>query len=63
MAIEESRILRLPEVLRLCGMSKSLLYQMIGEGEFPAPVRIGQRSVGWRYGDVLSWLESRPTAE
>ena len=63
MAIEDSRIIRLPEVLRLCGISRSHLYKLVGEGKFPAQIRISERCVGWHYGDVLRWLESRPTTE
>ena len=61
-ATEHYRLIRLPEVLRLCGISRSALYEMISRNEFPRPVRIGARSVGWRQGDVQEWLESRPPA-
>jgi len=35
---------------------------MIGRGEFPAPVKLGARAVGWRRSDIEAWLESRPAA-
>ncbi len=56
------RLLRLPEVLRMCGISKSQLYRMVRSGEFPAPVRISRRAVAWRGKDLLAWLEERPVA-
>ena len=56
------RILRRQEVLRTCGISRSSLYEMIGEGTFPVPVRIAKRSVGWRESDIREWMESRPLA-
>ncbi len=60
MCIDHHRLLRLPEVLRMTGLSRSTLYRLIGEGRFPAPVRIGPRAVAWRERDVLEWQETRP---
>ena len=60
--LDEFRLLRLPEVLRLCGISRSALYEMIARGDFPRPVRIGSRSVGWRLRDIRTWLDNRPPA-
>lgn len=55
-------ILRLPAVLLRIGLQRSSLYAMVAEGHFPAPVRLGLRSVGWRESDVAKWIaERRPT--
>ena len=59
---DEHGLLRLPEVLELCGMSRSSLYRMIAGGKFPAPVKISERAVGWRKKDILDWLDDRPPA-
>ena len=56
-------ILRPPKVQALTGLSRSTIGRMVKQGTFPAPVRLGMRSIGWRESDVLSWLESRPTVE
>lgn len=40
-------ILRLPEVLRERGRSRSAHYQDIQQGLFTQPVAIGLRAVGW----------------
>ena len=63
MTTEAHRIIRLKEVLRLCGCSRSTLYEMMERREFPQPVSISQRIVGWHLRDVLEWIESRPLAE
>ena len=55
-------IYRLPEVITICGLSRSTIYEMIGRGEFPAPVKLGARAVGWRRSDIEAWLASRQTA-
>ncbi|WGS46958.1 AlpA family phage regulatory protein [Burkholderia sp. JSH-S8] len=46
------KILRLVGVLDSVGVKKTTLYRWIREGSFPAPIRLGARSVGWRQRDV-----------
>ena len=38
-------LLRLPEVEAVVGVKKSKIYSLVQEGQFPAPVRLGPRSV------------------
>ena len=59
---QEKRLLRIDEVLEMVNISKSVLYEMMGRGEFPRPVRISRRAVGWPQQDIHDWLDSRPTA-
>ncbi len=40
-------ILRLPDVKRQTGLSRSTIYLRISEGRFPRPVSLGANSVGW----------------
>ncbi|WP_230463719.1 helix-turn-helix transcriptional regulator [Burkholderia ubonensis] len=56
------KILRLLGVLDAVGVSKSTLYAWIAANQFPAPVRLGPRAVGWRESDVSAWLASRQSA-
>lgn len=53
------RIFRLPEVRARTGLGRSTLYDWISRGEFPAPVKLCARIVGWRESDIFTWLESR----
>lgn len=53
------RILRRPEVEARTGLSRSTLYFMISEGQFPKPVKIGRRAVGWPENRIVIWLSSR----
>ncbi|TCP58431.1 AlpA family transcriptional regulator [Rhodovulum bhavnagarense] len=55
----DEEIWRLPRVIKAVGMGRSWIYQAVAEGQFPAPLRLGKRAVGWRRSDVLTWLESR----
>jgi prophage regulatory protein len=29
------------------------------EGRFPAPVKLGERMVGWRESEITAWLDAR----
>ena len=55
-----NRILRLPEVLELTGLSKSTLYRRMAAGEFAQRVQLGGshcRAVGWLADDVFAWID------
>ena len=56
------RLMRLREVLAITGLSKSTIYALIAGGQFPRPVRIGRRAVGWRASEVQAWVTARPSA-
>ena len=55
----EAAIIRCPDVLRLVGLSKATLYRLVRKGEFPAPVKLASRAVGWKLTDVRAWVASR----
>lgn len=48
----EIYIMRLPEVMRLSGLSRSTIYKYVEEGLWPRPVQIGKRAVGWPSGEI-----------
>lgn len=52
------RIIRLPELLRITGLSTASVYRQMAEERFPRPVRLGKNAVGWRAQTVFPWLES-----
>lgn len=52
-------ILRRADVERVTGLRTSSLYEKIGAGEFPKPVRINARSVGWPASEVQAWIAAR----
>ena len=53
------QILRLPQVKSRTGLSRSTIYLKVSCGEFPPPVSLGARSVGWVEAEVNEWLEHR----
>ena len=54
------RLLRRREVERITSMSRSSIYRLMRDGEFPRPVRVGPAAVRWKESDITRWLESRP---
>jgi prophage regulatory protein len=54
-----TKILRLPDVLQRCGLSRSSLYALMAENQFPKSVKISMRSVGWVESDLDDWVQAR----
>ena len=52
-------ILRLPAVKARTGLSRSTIYLRITKNEFPAPISLGGRAVGWLDTDIDAWLEEK----
>lgn len=50
------RILRLPDVRQLVGLSRSSIYARIQAGTFPSPIKMGHSS-GWIEREVQDWIE------
>ena len=55
----QERILRLEEVTKMVGLSRTTLWRMERKGEFPARIPLSNRSVGWRFVDIDKWLRER----
>jgi prophage regulatory protein len=49
------KIYRLPEVMSLTGLSRSSIYLRISVEEFPKPIKIGRRAVGWSEDSLIAW--------
>ena len=52
-------ILRLPVVMARTGLSRSTIYAKIAAGEFPEPINLGARAVGWLADEIEAWLIAR----
>ena len=55
-------ILRESQVLALTGLSRSTIRRRIADGEFPAPVKLGddkmQSAAGWLASEIVAWMRS-----
>lgn len=55
-------VLRLVDVKRRIGLSRSTIYSRVRDGSFPRPVSLGGRAVGWIESDIQSWLDQTVAA-
>ena len=58
----DPKILRLPAVLDRVGLGKTAVYAAIRRGDFPKPIQLSARAVGWRRDEVAEWISSRSRA-
>jgi prophage regulatory protein len=52
-------ILRLRDLQHRVNLSRSMIYARIAAGDFPPPIALGPRAVGWLAADVQKWIRSR----
>ena len=52
MSPKPERLLRIREVLQRLPISRTSLYDGVKIGLYPAPVRIGKRTVAWRESEI-----------
>lgn len=52
------QFIKLPEVMKICAMSRSTIYKAIDLGEFPKPIKIGDRGIVWTLASIYEWQES-----
>ena len=55
-------LIRLPEVLAICGLSRSTVYAYAKRGQFPTQIKITPNAAGWVKEEVQAWVESRVCA-
>ena len=53
------QILRILEVADRTGLARSSIYAKIQAGDFPRPIKLGARSVGWLEADVDHWIDQQ----
>jgi len=54
---EPPSILRRKQVELRTGLSRSTIYARIQSNQFPKPIRLGARAVGWLEAEIDEWLE------
>ena len=55
---QTTRLIRLPEVMNRTGYGKAWIYRLISEGRFPAPIKIGIRSVAFIEEEIDEWIQT-----
>ena len=56
-----AHLMRISDVTKITGISRSYLYQLSKEGLFPKSVNLvpGGTSVAWVAGEVQDWIDAR----
>jgi prophage regulatory protein len=55
-------LLRLPAVRAATGLGRTTIYMRVKDGSFPAPTRLGAKSVAWQQSAVAKWIEDQVRA-
>lgn len=58
----QERFMRLPEVIHVCGLSRSTIYDLISREAFPAQISLGGKNVAWAASEVNAWMNERIAA-
>jgi len=55
----QQEFIRLNVVQEITSLSKSTIYRLISEGEFPKQIQIGKRAVVWVRSDINDWINQK----
>ena len=55
-------ILRLAAVQERVPLSTSAIYAAMARGDFPKPIKLTGRAVGWRESTIEAWLADRESS-
>jgi prophage regulatory protein len=68
-SLDEGNILiRLPDVIKITGISRSLIYAKLNpksksyDTRFPTPVKISKRAIAWRRRQIEIWIAGLRTS-
>lgn len=53
------QILRIQHVIEYVGTSRSFIYRAVASGDFPKPIQLGARAIGWRIDDIEAWMSKK----
>ena len=57
--VSNIKIVRLPKVKEMTGLSRSSIYLRISENAFPKQINLGGRAIGWLESDIQDWINQR----
>lgn len=57
-----TRIVRRRDLPARTGLGESTIYELIGAGQFPKPIPLTSKTVGWLESEVEEWLQERIAA-
>ncbi len=60
---ERDRIIRLREVVARTGLPKSSVLHLVKHLDFPSPLRLSPRTIGFWQSEIDHWIASSPRTE
>ena len=58
---DDKQIVKLPYLTEKYSMSRSSIYRAMADEDFPLPIKLTSRSVGWWRHQVEEWFANRPS--
>lgn len=55
----EDRFLKLPQVMQLVALGRTMIYRKVREGTFPRPLKPGGDSSRWIESEIRAWMAER----
>ncbi|MBT7307746.1 MAG: AlpA family transcriptional regulator [Gammaproteobacteria bacterium] len=56
------RLLKIGEVKKLTSLSKSTVYRLMSDGEFPLQLKLSKQSAAWLESEILEWIDALANA-
>jgi prophage regulatory protein len=56
------QIIDLTQLMNKVPLGKSTIYAYVKAGKMPAPIKLGDRAVGWIESEIDAWLKERVEA-
>lgn len=53
------RLIRMKELNALFGIPTSTVWDWIKKGNFPKPIKMGERFIAWRESELTAWLDAK----
>ncbi|GKW20709.1 DNA-binding protein [Pectobacterium araliae] len=50
-------LIRLPEVIKRTGVSRTTIYRLINKNSFPSPIKISEKTIAFVESEVNDWIE------
>lgn len=57
MKTQNTKLIRLPAVIERTGYSRSWIYELINQKQFPQPIKIGSRAVAFIESEIEEFLQ------
>ena len=56
----QTQIIRFPKLHEITSLSRTTVWRLESNGNFPKRVIIGSRGVGWLLNEIQDWMATRP---